>query len=106
MLNFKDIELKLQLEKMVIGLEEPILIKGGGKFIAKVDSGNAGYNVIHGEDLVQQGDILNFKTFDSDNNERRISKKIVDTLNVHIGAGNIASCRWYRCYDNYACISY
>lgn len=89
MLNFKNIELKLQLEKMVIGLEEPILIKGGGKFIAKVDSGNAGYNVIHGEDLVQQGDILNFKTFDSDNNERRISKKIVDTLNVHIGAGNI-----------------
>lgn len=89
MLNIKNIELKLQLEKMVIGLEEPILIKGAGKFIAKVDSGNAGYNVIHGEDFVRQGDILNFKTYDADGNERRISKKISDTLNVHIGGGNI-----------------
>lgn len=89
MLNIKNIELKLQLEKMVIGLEEPILIKGAGKFMAKVDSGNAGYNVIHGEDFVRQGDILNFKTYDADGNERRISKKISDTLNVHIGGGNI-----------------
>lgn len=76
MLNIKNIELKLQLEKMVIGLEEPILIKGAGKFMAKVDSGNAGYNVIHGEDFVRQGDILNFKTYDADGNERRISKNI------------------------------
>ena len=89
MLNIKNIELKLQLEKMVIGLEEPILIKGAGKFNAKVDSGNGGYNVIHGEDFVRQGDILNFKTIDAEGNERRISKKIADTLNVHIGGGNI-----------------
>lgn len=89
MLKIKDIELKLQLEKMVIGLEEPILIKGGGKFIAKVDSGNGGYNVIHGEDFVKQGDILNFKTYDADGNERRISKKISDVVNINIGGGNI-----------------
>lgn len=89
MLKFKDIELKLQLEKMVIGLEEPILIKGAGKFIAKVDSGNGGYNVIHGEDFVKQGDILNFKTYDADGNERRISKKISDVININIGGGNI-----------------
>lgn len=89
MLKFKDIELKLQLEKMVIGLEEPILIKGGGKFIAKVDSGNGGYNVIHGEDFVKQGDILNFKTYDAEGNERRISKKISDVVNINIGGGNI-----------------
>lgn len=89
MLKFKDIELKLQLEKMVIGLEEPILIKGAGKFIAKVDSGNGGYNVIHGEDFVKQGDILNFKTYDADGNERRISKKISDIININIGGGNI-----------------
>lgn len=89
MLKFKDIELKLQLEKMVIGLEEPILIKGAGKFIAKVDSGNGGYNVVHGEDFVKQGDILNFKTYDADGNERRISKKISDVININIGGGNI-----------------
>lgn len=88
-MNTKDIELKIQLEKMVIGLSEPILIKGAGKFIAKIDSGNAGYNVIHGEDFVRQGDILNFKTVDADGNYKRISKKVVDTLNVHIGGGNV-----------------
>lgn len=80
---------QLTLEKMVIGLEEPILIKGVGEIIAKVDSGNGGYNVIHGEDLTVQGDILTFKTFNKDGNERRVSKKIKETLNVNIGGGHI-----------------
>lgn len=74
---------------MVIGLEEPILIKGIGEIIAKVDSGNGGYNVIHGEDLMVQGNILNFKTFNKDGEERRVSKKIKDTINVNIGGGHI-----------------
>jgi hypothetical protein len=80
---------QLTLEKMVIGLEEPILIKGVGEIIAKVDSGNGGYNVIHGEDLTVQGDILTFKTHNKDGEDRRISKKIKDTLNVNIGGGHI-----------------
>ena len=74
---------------MVIGLEEPILVKGVGEIIAKVDSGNGGYNVIHGEDLTIQGDILTFKTHNKDGEDRRISKKIKDTLNVNIGGGHI-----------------
>lgn len=74
---------------MVIGLEEPILVKGVGEIIAKVDSGNGGYNVIHGEDLTVQGNILTFKTFNKDGNERRVSKKIKETLNVNIGGGHI-----------------
>lgn len=44
---------KLTLEKMVIGLEEPILVKGIGKLNAKIDSGNGGYNVIHGKNFTQ-----------------------------------------------------
>lgn len=80
---------QLTLEKMVIGLEEPILIKGVGEIIAKVDSGNGGYNVIHGEDLTVQGNILTFKTFNKDGKERRVSKKIKETLNVNIGGGHI-----------------
>lgn len=79
----------LTLEKMVIGLEEPILIKGIGKLIAKVDSGNSGYNVIHGEDLIIQGNVLNFKTIDQDGNDKRVSKKIKDTIKVNIGGGHI-----------------
>lgn len=80
---------RLTLEKMVIGVEEPILIKGIGEIVAKVDSGNSGYNVIHGEDLVVQGNIITFKTENKDGNERRVSKKIKDTINVNIGGGHI-----------------
>ena len=80
---------RVLLEKLVIGIEEPILVKGVGKLTAKVDSGNGGYNVIHGEDFVIQGDILDFKTYDSKGNPHRISKKIIDTMSVNIGSGNI-----------------
>ena len=81
--------LRLTLEKMVIGVEEPILIKGIGELNAKIDSGNSGYNVIHGEDLTVQGNILTFKTYNKDNDVRRISKKIKHILNVNIGGGHI-----------------
>lgn len=80
---------RLTLEKMVIGLEEPILIKGVGKMLAKIDSGNGGHNVIHGEDIVIQGDIINFKTSDINGNSKRVSKKIKSTLAVNIGGGHI-----------------
>lgn len=80
---------KLTLEKMVIGLEEPILIKGVGEMDAKIDSGNGGYNVIHGEDFTIQGDVIVFKTFNKDNVERRVSKKIKHTIQVNIGGGHI-----------------
>ena len=81
--------LRLTLEKMVIGVEEPILIKGIGEIIAKVDSGNSGYNVIHGEELIIQGDILTFKTENKDGKERRVSKKIKDTLETIMGKDNV-----------------
>lgn len=86
---FEDTEIKIQLEKLVIGLEEPILVKGIGEIIAKIDSGNNGYNVIHGEDLYQQGDILTFITYNKDGERRNVSKKIIDNINVNIGSGNI-----------------
>lgn len=79
----------LTLEKLVIGIEEPILIKGIGELIAKIDSGNGGYNVIHGEDFVIQGDILTFKTQTKDGEERRVSKKVKEKINVNIGGGHI-----------------
>lgn len=79
----------LALEKLVIGVEEPILIKGIGELIAKIDSGNSGYNVIHGEDITIQGNIINFKTFNKDGDERRVSKKIKDLIKINIGGGHI-----------------
>lgn len=74
---------------MVIGIEEPVLIKGIGEFIAKIDSGNGGYNVIHGEDIIMQGDIINFKTYNKNGDVRRVSKKVKDYIKVNIGGGHI-----------------
>lgn len=82
------INYKLQLEKLVVGVEEPIFIKGIGSVLAKVDSGNGAYNVLHGEDFYYQGDIVVFTTFDEEGNEHKVSKKIQDTITINIGAGH------------------
>ena len=37
------LEKKVLLERLVIGLEEPVLVKGLGELQAKIDSGNGGY---------------------------------------------------------------
>lgn len=87
--SFEKLQLKVILEKMIVGLEEPILIKSVGKMIAKVDSGNGGLNVIHGENLYYQGDVLTFETVDVDGNRKVVSKKVKDTIKINIGGGNI-----------------
>lgn len=83
------LEQKVLLERLVIGLEEPVLIKGLGELSAKIDSGNGGYNVIHGTDFHQQGKELMFTTNDSSGNEKKIQAKIIDTIDVNMGGGNI-----------------
>lgn len=77
------------LERLVIGLQEPVLIKGIGKLTAKVDSGNGGHNVIHGTDFVMQGNVLLFKTKNDNGEDRQVSKEVVDYIDVNIGGGNI-----------------
>ena len=71
------LEKKVLLERLVIGLEEPVLVKGLGELQAKIDSGNGGYNVIHGTDFHQQGDVLMFTTHDNFGHEKKISAKII-----------------------------
>lgn len=83
------LEKKVLLERLVIGLEEPVLVKGLGELQAKIDSGNGGYNVIHGTDFHQQGDVLLFTTHDSFGHEKKISAKIIDDIEVNMGGGNI-----------------
>ena len=85
------LEQKVLLERLVIGLEEPVLIKGLGELSAKIDSGNGGYNVIHGTDFHQQGSELMFTTHDSFGNEKKIQAKVIDTIEVNMGGGNIES---------------
>ena len=83
------LEQKVLLERLVIGLEEPVLIKGLGELSAKIDSGNGGYNVIHGTDFHQQGSELMFTTHDSFGHEKKIQAKVIDTIEVNMGGGNI-----------------
>ena len=85
------LEQKVLLERLVIGLEEPVLIKGLGELSAKIDSGNGGYNVIHGTDFHQQGNELMFTTHDSFGHEKKIQATIIDTIEVNMGGGNIES---------------
>lgn len=85
----EQLESKVLLERLVIGLEEPVLVKGLGELQAKIDSGNGGYNVIHGTDFTQQGNELMFTTHDSFGHEKKIQAKVIDTIEVNMGGGNI-----------------
>ena len=85
------LEQKVLLERLVIGLEEPVLIKGLGELSAKIDSGNGGYNVIHGTDFHQQGNELMFTTHDSFGHEKKMQATVIDTIDVNMGGGNIES---------------
>ena len=71
-------------EKYVVGLVEPIYIDGLGIVEAKIDSGNGGYNVIHGEEIQEQGSKVTFKTISN----RRLMKPIVDRVKINVGAGH------------------
>lgn len=83
------LEQKVLLERLVIGLEEPVLIKGLGELSAKIDSGNGGYNVIHGTDFHQQGNELMFTTHDSFGHEKKMQATVIDNIEVNMGGGNI-----------------
>jgi hypothetical protein len=71
-------------EKTVIGLIEYIDLHGVGTVDAKIDSGNGAYNVLHGEDIIRQGNKVTFTTI----NGKRIIKDIEDTIVINVGAGN------------------
>ncbi len=72
-------------EKSVLGLIEFFDIEGIGKIPAKLDSGNGAYNVIHGEDIQEQGDKVFFRTVNG--STLLLPKKGEITINV--GAGNM-----------------
>ena len=59
MKSFKEYYLE---EKSVVGLIEFFNIEGVGKVAAKLDSGNGAFNVLHGEDIQEQGSKVFFKT--------------------------------------------
>lgn len=71
-------------EKAVLGLIEFFNIDGVGKVAAKLDSGNGAYNVLHGENIQQQGNKVFFKTV----NGRSLVKDVKSHITINVGAGN------------------
>lgn len=72
-------------EATVIGLIEKIDIAGIGTIMAKVDSGNGAFNVLHGEDIDKQGNKVSFTTIGG----KRVIKDIKDMITINVGAGNV-----------------
>jgi len=63
--------------------KEPIFIKGIGEYVAKVDSGNDAYCVLHGDDIDINGEDVSFTT----DSGKLIKTKLVDTITINVGAG-------------------
>ena len=72
-------------EKSVLGLIEFFDIEGIGKTPAKLDSGNGAYNVIHGEDIQEQGDKVFFRTV----NGKTLLLPKKGEITINVGAGNM-----------------
>ena len=63
--------------------KENVKILGVGNYMAKIDSGNDGYCVLHGDNISINGNEVSFDTIDGNN----IKKQIIDTIKVNVGAG-------------------
>ena len=78
------ISFKLFFEN-ALGLVETVTFKELGPVDAQVDSGNGAYNVLHGINLDKTGDTVSFETV----NNKQITKKIQEFIDINIGSGNI-----------------
>lgn len=66
-----------------LAVREPVIIDGV-KYTAKVDTGNSGYNMMHGEKIKDNGDHTVSFTLPSG---KRVTKKIVSRITVKSGIG-------------------
>ena len=68
-----------------VGLIETITFEELGPIEAKIDSGNGAYNVLHGVNIVEDGNEVSFDTVDN----KTLKKKLVEHIDINIGSGNI-----------------
>jgi len=84
MKTFKD----FTQNRPILGVTEYITIDGIGSVVAKVDSGNEAYNVLHGVDIERNGDnTVTFTTI----NDKKITLPCTGNIDINIGSGNIES---------------
>ena len=67
----------------ILGVVEEMIIDGVGKCLAKIDSGNEAYNVLHGVDIVMGDKEFTCTTLD----EKQIRKPLISTIQINIGSG-------------------
>jgi hypothetical protein len=72
------------VEKLIVGLEEIINLKGVGPLKAKLDSGNGAFNVLHGANIEIDDNTAKFET----EGGVHIEKPIQDIITINLGAGN------------------
>ena len=70
-------------EKTILGLIENIDIDGIGIVSAKLDTGNGAYNVLHGEDIEGDDNMIRFTSI----NGFRLEKPVDGHVTINIGAG-------------------
>lgn len=73
----------VKIENIVLGIDETIEIEGIGSLLAKVDTGNEAYNVLHGIDIQDAGENVTFTTAGN----KQITKPKKDNIKIHIGSG-------------------
>jgi len=67
----------------ILGVVEEMIIDGVGKCLAKIDSGNEAYNVLHGVDVVIGDKEFTCTTL----NDKQIRKPLISTIQINIGSG-------------------
>jgi len=67
----------------VLNTTETVVIDGIGSMLAKVDSGNEAYNVLHGVNLKIDNNEVTFTTIDN----KQVTRPLKGSINIHIGSG-------------------
>jgi len=79
--TFKD-----YFNKNILGVREVINFidfPDMGDVMAKIDTGNEAYNVLHGVDIKDDGELVSFNTV----NNKRLTLNKADSITIHIGSG-------------------
>jgi hypothetical protein len=86
MITFKQYFQEDTEDRPILGVTEYITINGIGSIIAKIDSGNEAYNVLHGVDIKPNNDnTITFTTVD----DKIITLPKTGSIDINIGSGNI-----------------
>lgn len=69
--------------RLKLSVIEQMFIENVGMVLAKVDSGNEAFNVLHGVDININSTDVSFTTVDN----KKITAPLIDTTTIHIGSG-------------------